>query len=95
FFTQLWESVKQLASAAWTAVQGVWAVVSEWFNRTVVQPVAGFFSGLWQGIQQGAGTVWEAVKGLWSAAAGWFSQHVPQPLSAAFDVAGGAIKNTI
>ena len=95
FFTQLWESVKQLASAAWTAVQGVWAVVSEWFNRTVVQPVAGFFSGLWQGIQQGAGTVWEAVKGLWSAAAGWFSQHVTQPLSAAFDVAGGAIKNTI
>ncbi|NBI69410.1 hypothetical protein D1646_22130, partial [Pseudoflavonifractor sp. 60] len=95
FFTQLWESVKQLASAAWTAVQGVWAAVAEWFNRTVVQPVAGFFSGLWQGIQQGAGAVWEAVKGLWSAAAEWFSQHVPQPLSAAFDVAGGAIKNTI
>lgn len=95
FFAQLWEIVKQLASAAWTAVQGVWAAVAEWFNRTVVQPVAGFFSGLWQGIQQGAGAVWEAVKGLWSAAAEWFSQHVTQPLSAAFDVAGGAIKNTI
>lgn len=95
FFTELWQTLQQLASDTWSGIQSIWAVVSGWFNTTVVQPVAGFFQGMWDGIQQAASNIWEAVKGVWSAAAGWFSQHVTQPLSSAFDAAGGAVKGTV
>lgn len=59
---QIWEDIKNIPSAAWEWIKGVWEGVSNWFNNTVVQPIANFFGGLWTGIKTAGGALANWIK---------------------------------
>jgi len=56
-----WDLVKETAANVWAGIVSIWNGVAEWFNTTVIQPLAAFFKGLWDGIVS-----------IFSAVVGWF-----------------------
>jgi len=55
-----WDTVKAVAIKTWDSIKTVWGKVSDWFNRTVVQPLknamkslGNFFIDIWNGIVNG------------------------------------------
>lgn len=67
-----WDTVKEAASACWDWIVGVFQGAAEWFNNTIVQPIANFFSGMWNGLKEGASAAWEGVKSVFSTVANFF-----------------------
>lgn len=67
-----WDAVKEAASACWEWIVGVFQGAAEWFNNTIVQPVANFFTGMWNGLKEGASAAWEGVKSVFSSVATFF-----------------------
>lgn len=57
-----WAEIKEFFVESWAKIQDTWRGVSEWFNTTVVQPVATFFGNLVTGIKNGAGTLAQWMK---------------------------------
>ncbi len=80
-----WDEVSAAAVAAWEWIKETWAVVAEWLNTKVIQPVAKFFTDLWNGIKKGAGDLWDGIKDIWSKVSGWFDTRVIQPLVDIFE----------
>lgn len=72
--SEAWTTVVQFLSNLWQGIVDIWGVCAEWFNSTVIQPVAGFFSGLWEGISTAASTCWNAIVEFFSPAIEWFSE---------------------
>ena len=58
----------------WDEICAFFAPVAEWFNTTIIQPIAGFFSELWNGISTWAGEAWDSIKEFFAPAAEWFSE---------------------
>jgi hypothetical protein len=48
-----WDTVKEAASKCWDWIKSVWKGAGDWFNDTVIKPIAGFFEGLWSSITKG------------------------------------------
>ena len=67
-----WDSVKEAASACWDWIVGVWNTAAEWFNNTIIQPIANFFTGMWDGLKNGASNAWEGIKSVFSSVASFF-----------------------
>lgn len=102
WFSDLWDSISATAEAlfhnigvfadgCWQIVVRVWEVVSEWFDKNVIQPVSTFFTNLWNGISTAAQNAWNAISGAWSVVTGWFNQNIIQPISNAFSTAWNSI----
>lgn len=72
--SEAWTTVVQFLSNLWQGIVDIWGVCAEWFNTTVIQPIAGFFSGLWEGISTAASTCWNAIVEFFSPAIEWFSE---------------------
>lgn len=68
-----WDVVSKAAKNAWDFIVNVFQKAGEWFNNTVVQPIASFFSGLWSGIKNGASETWGMVKDGFSTLTSFFS----------------------
>lgn len=86
-----WDKVKEVAIKCWESIKKAWNAVSEWFNKNVVQPVAGFFSGMWNGIKTGASNVWNGIKSVWSNVFAWFDRVVISPIRNAFNAVKSAV----
>ncbi len=82
---QNWEAITAWCSQActdigqffvnlWNGIVDIWNTVADWFNETVITPVADFFSGLWEGISSAASTCWNAIVEFFSPAVEWFSE---------------------
>lgn len=69
-----WDEVSAAAVSAWEWIKETWAVVAEWFDTNIIQPIAQFFIDLWEGIKE-----------VWNKAAGWFDKNVIQPLVGVFN----------
>ena len=67
-----WDSVKEAASACWDWIVGAWNTAAEWFNNTIIQPIANFFTGMWDGLKNGASAAWEGIKSVFSTVADFF-----------------------
>jgi tape measure domain-containing protein len=80
-----WDEVSAAAISAWEWIKETWAVVANWFDVNVLQPVAKFFVNLWDGIKKGASDLWDGIKEVWNKVAGWFNTHVIQPLVDIFE----------
>ncbi len=67
-----WDTVKETAGKCWEFIVNVWNGASEWFNNTIVQPIANFFGGMWDNLKNGASQAWESIKGIFGGVADWF-----------------------
>lgn len=67
-----WDSVSEAASKCWDWIVGVFQGAAEWFNNTIVQPIANFFTGMWDGLKNGASAAWEGIKSVFGAVADFF-----------------------
>ncbi len=67
-----WDAVKNAASACWNWIVGVFQGAAEWFNNTIVQPIANFFTGMWDGLKNGAQNAWNGIKSVFSSVASFF-----------------------
>jgi hypothetical protein len=86
-----WPQISQAASDAWAWIVQAWGNAGQWFNQTVVIPVAAFFSDLWTNISTWAVTAWtnistwaanawKIVQLVWFGAGIWFSAKVTEPI---------------
>lgn len=57
----------------WGEIKSFFSPAAEWFNTTVIQPVAAFFSGLWSDISAWASESWAKIKVFFAPAVAWFS----------------------
>ena len=90
-FGSIWQTISDIfynigviASGCWEIIKAVWAVVSEWFDTNIIQPVIAFFTGLWNGISNAAIAAWEGIKAVFSLISGWINTTIIQPVSAFF-----------
>ena len=67
-----WDTVKEAASSCWDWIVGVFQGAAEWFNDTIVQPIANFFTSMWDGLKNGASAAWEGIKSVFGAVADFF-----------------------
>ena len=67
-----WDVVSEAASNCWNWIVGVFQGAADWFNNTIVQPIANFFSGMWDGLKNGASNAWEGIKSVFSTVADFF-----------------------
>ncbi len=67
-----WDVVSEAASKCWDWIVGVFQGAADWFNNTIVQPIANFFSGMWDGLKNGASNAWEGIKSVFSTVADFF-----------------------
>ena len=79
-----WEEIKQAFIDAWHAIQDAWNAAGQWFNDTVIQPIANFFSEGWERIKSYASLAWLAIQTYWNAASVWFNQTVIEPIKQFF-----------
>ena len=93
FYKTAWEIISQLAVGCWEIIKKVWAIVSDWFKTTVVEPVKKFFTDLWDGIKNAASTAWDGIKTVWGAVKDWFKNTIIDPVSNWFSNMWDGIKN--
>lgn len=67
-----WDDISAAATACWDFIVESWNNAGEWFNTTIVQPIANFFSGMWNGLKEGASNAWEGIKQVFSTVANFF-----------------------
>lgn len=95
WFSELWGSVSKtiedifynigvIAEGCWETITIVWGIFSEWFDETVIQPVARFFSNLWNDISSWAISAWEDIRIVFSKIASWMDEHIIQPVAELF-----------
>lgn len=61
-WSAVWDGIKNAAGAAWDWIKGIWNGVANWFDETIVRPIANFFGGLWTGIKSAASTLASWIK---------------------------------
>lgn len=90
-FSSIWESYVSyiqnligLAQGCWEIIKAVWAVVSEWFNVNIIQPISNFFANMWNGIKNAASDAWSWISGIWQTVSEWFNTNVTQPIKDKF-----------
>ena len=100
-----WDEIKEVASKCWDGIKKVWATVSEWINKHVVQPIANFFSGLWDGIKNTFSAVgtwfkniftsaWDGIKNAFSKVKDFFT-GIWDTIKSIFSKVGTAIADAI
>ena len=79
-----WDKVKEAGVKCWNMIKETWNKVSNWFSKTVVQPVKKYFTGLWDNVTEGASNVkkniveafqkaLDDVKSAWGSIKDWFA----------------------
>lgn len=95
WFSQLFGSVYQtisdifynigvISSGCWEIIKAVWAIVSDWFDTNIIQPVSTFFSNMWGSISTWCSDAWENMKAVLSEVGSWIDTKIIQPVSTFF-----------
>ena len=100
-FGSIWQTISDIfynigviVSGCWEIIKAAWAIVSEWFDTNVIQPVSGFFSELWTGIKEAAVSAWEGIKAALVTFGNWIDVTIVQPVSNFFSSLWSGIKDT-
>lgn len=91
FFSNFGNNVKKIFTDLWDGIKNVWAVVSTWFNDTIIKPVQNFFTGMWDGLKKGAVNAWNGIKETFSKVASFFGDifsNAWQKVKAVFSTGG-------
>lgn len=88
WFGNIWDTVSDvfynigvIAKGCWQIIEAVWKIVSDWFDKKVVQPISEFFSKLWTKVEDLALSAWNGIKSAFSAISGWINDKVIKPVS--------------
>ena len=91
---------KELATAigyaciyAWNSIVNAFGTAAEWFNTTVIQPIAKFFTDLWNSISTWASDTWDSIVNAFTSAGNWFNQNVISPITNFFSAMWEGISN--
>ena len=100
-FGSVWQTIKDIfynigviITGCWEIIKAAWGIASEWFNTSVIQPIADFFSWLWDGIVTAAQTCWDRIVSIWNIVSEWFNTWIIKPVSNFFTNLWNGIKNT-
>lgn len=74
FFNEKIEAIKEGFTTAWEAITAIWGAAAEWFNSTVIEPIAEFFTGLWENIVSFASDAWNGICEIFEGAVEWFTE---------------------
>jgi len=80
-----WPQISEAAKVAWEWIKATWEVVANWFNESVIKPVAEWFEGAWEDITGWFTGAWETIQGAWSSVATWFQESVIDPIAEGWD----------
>lgn len=81
FYKSYIDLVIGLAEGCWNIIKRVFEVVSDWFNKNVITPVANFFKAMWDKISTAAKTTWDGIKTVFSVVGEWFKSKVIDPVA--------------
>ncbi|HUM45013.1 MAG TPA: hypothetical protein PKI14_18860, partial [Fervidobacterium sp.] len=90
--SDIFYNIGVIARGCWEIIKAVWGIVSEWFNKHIITPVATFFSNLWNGIKTRAITAWDGIKSVFSTIGNWMNEKVIQPVAGFFSNLWNGIK---
>jgi hypothetical protein len=68
FDENIWQPIKNAASAAWDSVSEVFKNAAQ-VAKDTWNDISGFFVGIWEAIKQGASDAWDSITGFFSSAA--------------------------
>jgi phage-related protein len=88
-----WDEIKAKAIEVWEQIKRGWERAADWFNETVLIPLADWFSGAWEDIKGFFGDAWSWIKNAWIDAKTWFNDKVIIPISDFFKNAWEDIKS--
>lgn len=90
FFSELWETIKQVASECWEGIKAFFSPAIEWFSE--------LFGSIWETVSDVfydigviASGCWEIIKVVWDIVASWFDENVIQPVAGFFSDLWGDI----
>lgn len=79
-----WDDLAAAAGEAWNFIVEKWNGFWEWFDTTIVQPLAEGWDRFWTDLGQWASDTWSNVQDAWNSAGEWFDEAVVQPLGEFF-----------
>ncbi len=79
--SDIFYNIGVIASGCWEIIKAVWAIVSDWFNTNIIQPVSNFFSKMWTSIKTWAIDAWNGIKSVFSTIGSWINTNIIQPVS--------------
>lgn len=82
--SDIFYNIGVIARGCWEIIKAVWGIVSEWFNKHIITPVATFFSNMWNGIKTWAIAAWDGIKSVFSTIGNWINEKVIQPVAGFF-----------
>lgn len=74
WFQEIFGKLTRTARESWNGIQKTWAVVSEWFNETVIQPVAEAWGIFWSSLSGWAVDTWGSIQTVFGTVAEWFER---------------------
>jgi hypothetical protein len=87
WFGDIGYAISHIFEDAVENVKTAWGIIAEWFDTTIIQPIADKFNAFaqwWNGIFTWIGSVfqtaWIIAKAAWEIAADWFHDTVIQPI---------------
>lgn len=97
-----WDEIKKTAVNVWNKIKEIWSTVADWFNRSVIQPIANFFTNLWNGVTNGVKSAINFVKNIFNSVVSFF-KNIISTIVGLFktigtkvgDVIGGAFKAVV
>lgn len=77
-------SIGKWFSNAWNTAREAWTTATQWFDETIIQPIAGFFEGLSTRIQQVFEGLRIITEAIWITISSWFNENVVTPIAELF-----------
>lgn len=77
-------SIGEWFSNAWNNAKEAWTTTTQWFDETIIQPIAGFFEGLGTRIQQIFEGLRIITESIWITISSWFKENVVAPIASLF-----------
>lgn len=77
-------SIGEWFSNAWNNAKEAWTTTTQWFDETIIQPIAGFFEGLSTRIQQVFEGLRIITEAIWITISSWFNENVVTPIAELF-----------
>lgn len=75
------QRVKQFFSDLWESIKNIFSAVSTWFIENVFQPLYDFFYPFIYNLKILITGTWEIIKAVFSIVAAWFNENVIQPVA--------------
>jgi len=94
WFSTAWTNIISFFLGAWEKIKAAWGSASEWFRKTITDPVNSLFRRTGDAINGFFSNAWSSIKSIWIGAGTWFQTNIIDPIKNAFSIALSSIKTT-